>query len=371
MFKTILELVFISFLFVGCNRQPRDDVHISVPGQIVTNVTTKSWVLLDDAYPIVCVGNQTLTKGELSYIVEHLRKDTMLRVKNSQRFSRIWSGMRVELPWKIVSDFIARASFSQEALRLGLKPSTDDLALAEMAISNRYANLAAGFNLFRSHYPRKAGVEIMIQQEAESKQAFQVLFSNSLDVADHEIDNTLNELRQLQAQSVTNNLKLMREAKVYSVAYNRDSRGGTSFADLPKGFQVESIEDAPANSFEDEETFLRATMLVPNGRMTLPYMTDSTIEMYVITNVSEKVLGRPRLYSGWRLYANKDLGYEVPDRSRLAIHMRELRNLEIVQPKLQELSKKVGVLFPQGFVWNGPTSPYSVGDKAKGHNHEN
>lgn len=365
--------MLISLLFVGCNRQTGVDVHVSVkPGQIVTNATTQAWALLDDTYPIVCVGHQTLTKGELSYIVEHFRKDTVLRVKNSQRFSRIWSGMRTELPWKIVSDFIARASFSQEARCLGLKPSAYDLTVAEAAISNRYSNLAAGFNLFRSHYPRKAGVEIMIQQEAESKQVFQVLFSNSLDVADYEIDNTLNELRQLQAQCVTNNLKLMRNAKAYSVAYNRDSRGGrTSFADLPKGFYVEPIEDAPGNSFEDEETFLRATMLVPNGHMTLPYMTDSTIEMYVITNVSEKVLGRPRLYSGWRLYANKDLGYEVPDRSRLAIHMRELRNLEIVQPKLQELSKKVGVLFPQGFVWSGPTSPYSVGDKAKGHNHEN
>ena len=347
-------------LFAGCSRQTNFVLPTCAkPGSVVTNVATKSWVNLPSSYPIVFVGDEFLTKSEVSYVAEHYHRDVAKRVKDPTRFRKIWAGMRQELPWKIVSDFIARASFSQEAKRLGLIPTSHDLAIAESALSNRYSNLSADYADFCRDYPRKGQLKAIIQQEAVSKLAFDVLFSNSLVVTEHEIDNTLSELKRLQDQSIATNHYLMRTAEAFSVLYNQNHLGDFSFKERPMNFRAEAFEDAPANSFEDEEAFHRVTMSLPRGHMSVPCLTDSTIEMYVITNVSEKVMGRPRLYSGIKIVTKKDLGYEVPKRTRLAAHLRELRNLEIVQPKLQELSRKAGILFPQGFIWDDPSSPYS------------
>jgi len=358
-------LVFLSVLVLaGCGSRTAGDVIKTAarPGSIVTNTATKSWINLSADYPIVCVGRLYLTKGEVEYACDHVRRDALARVKDPKRLHKIWSGMRKELPWKIVSDFVARASFSLEAEERGLKPGEADLKLAESSISNRYTNFAADFMKYRKGYPRPGYVDEIIRQEAASKLVFDVVFSNSLDVTEAELDEILQGLNDRQRKSNQENELLLKAANRIVADYNSKNatvallKGQT----LPKDFVIDDFADAPMSAFDDEEAFLSAISMLKPGRMSQPCTTDAAIEMYVITNVTEKVGGSPRLYSGVKVSVPRDLGYEIPTRANLKGHLRELRDQEIVQPYLREISLKFGILFTQGFVWTDMSSPYSM-----------
>ena len=73
--------------------------------------------------------------------------------------------------------------------------------------------------------------------------------------------------------------------------------------------------------------------------------------MYYMTEIEQKSSQAPTLFTGFRVFCDKDGGFVVPEKKKLKEDMRKRRNIEVVTPEFNRLCLRYGVLYPYGFIW--------------------
>ncbi len=356
-FRLHLALAILSVLVIGCGRGNSDGMEAvsAVRGVIRTNSSEITYADLNSDAKLVVVGTKFLTKREIEdRIGAFSRKLQRERPNDAARFLK--EG-KEKFPAVIIAQFLNEAAFELESDERNIQPTPEYLEQGWNNISNVCRALKKTYKQFCAEFPGgETGLEKTIVQNARNKVLFDVLFTNSLDVSDAEVEKLHADLVRKNADATVTNRALVSEMSLLRQKMIKDR---ISFGDddeknaklLPHEYSVEVFGERSVKGFEDEELVPGILSAAKKGVWTEPVELESTIEMFLITNVVRRSSDKPTLYSGVRVFREKDLGYLVPEKERLKDDLRRRRNLQIVAPMSEKLQKKFGVIYPYGFPW--------------------
>lgn len=364
-----LALSGVAFL-VGCSDKAASRSAVvqpyqaAVPGRFITNEVQNAVLaqLPDDAQLLV-VGRRQYTKGQ--FFAEMTNYFALVRAaapSAEDAASAIRNSEKAIGP-SLIARFVSRSVYAQEADLEGLKPSPEDVAAVAFTVSNECRMAKISFEKYAEFFPGgMPALKSRMAEDAKIQAFFRVAFSNALEVTSNEVETLHADLVKLnEGCKRTNEIykaevnafrqRIVREKLVFTGDEEKDAKV------LPKGYVAEVFENAPPSSFEDEETVPALLRVAALGEWQLPIELENTIDLYMITNVIAKTVQTPTLYSGFRVYREKDHGYLVPTKAELYRDIRERRNVAVVGPMTERLTEKFGAVFPYGFIWNQLAQP--------------
>ena len=357
--RSTANIIASCFLFAaGCSPQIK-----VVPGQIVTNETTVCYSELKDSAILIALGDKRLTKGEMEWRRNEF-KTLALKYDESggKDFNKRWEENLDPISWRIASDFLLRNSFASEARARGVAASEADNKAAEGAVAVKLKALGVTRDDYaKSYYGGEGALRRKIADDALAKAVFPVLFGDRLNVTKEEVEKIQADLEKFNKDAAkTNALLLARMEKLrdelqkgrYDLVAQESADEEVKVAHpLPSGFKFEELAGITTEGLPDAELVPEAVKATETGMWTKPVELEDTIDVYLITNYVRKSGRMPSTYSGYRVYAEKNLGYVVPDKSKLYSDLRNRRNMEIVLPMGEKLMQKLGVVYPYGLVW--------------------
>ena len=329
-----------------------------VPGAMVSATNDILFAEIPDASVIVAVGDRFLTKREMVRSVDLLRQMVRVQSQTLSKFEKNWRSMQSQAWWDVVSMFIYQSALVLEAESLGVKPTEGEIE----AFRDQFEKTAKTLNVSLKEYIKKwtdgdKAFEKEVFRYALVKAYFDQYLAPKTKVTDEEFEKLKKELAECNLASQKTNAILM--AKI------RDYRARATFDDLkkltgeededtkilPEGFKCEIFDNLARTALPDGEEVPLVLRETPLNTFTEPIELEDTIDIYYMTN-AVKQTGVPTLYSGYRIYVPKDLGYVIPDDARLMSDMRYRKNQEVVMPEIERLRLKFGTVLPYGECWS-------------------
>ena len=338
----------------GCS----ESVPVVRPGGVVTNEESVAWCDLPDSAPLVMIGNRTLTKGGLLNSVSNEYHALIARGEKVRDIKKKFDKQKVDLAAHHVARFLHESAFLLRADELGIVADESEVAGQWTIISNiagKSSMDVAKFAMVRGH-PSLADLDLYIRDNIRMSKVFNLTFSNSLDISQAEVDALHGKLVKLQHESELTNALFLAEFKNFrkelidkKVSLTEDDEANEKKVRAP--FKVESFVKAPGNAFEDEENVVGKVRYQKLNTWSEPFEDDATFSIYYMTGIDQKSSDAPTLFTGFRVFREKDHGYQIPNKKKLMSDMRKRRNIQVVTPEFERLCRHFGVLYPYGFIW--------------------
>lgn len=347
-------LVLGAFFVSGCS----ESVSVARPGSIVTNAESVAWCDLPYSAPLVVIGSKRITKGGLLNSVSNEYYALIARGEKVRESVNKFNKQRVDLAAQHIARFLHQGAFLLRADELGIVAEESEVAGQWVAISNiakKSSMDVAKFALCCGH-PTLASLDRFIRDNIRMSKVFKQSFSNSLDVSEAEVDAMHAKLTAGNRRSAATNAIYLAELKKFrqelidkKITFTDDDEANAKKIRAP--FKVEWFAKAPANSFDDEETMIGKVRYQKLNTWSDPLENDDAFTIYYITEIDQKSAETPTLFTGFKVFREKDHGFEVPDKKKLMADMRKIRNVEIVTPEFERLCRHFGVLYPNGLIW--------------------
>lgn len=340
------------------------DVRV-VPGSMVMETNSLPFADIPDESVIVAVGNRFLTKRELTRSVDLLRQMVRVQSPTQAQFNKNWGKMQVQAWWDVVSTFIYQSALELAAEAESLKASESDVAAFRAQFETTAARLKVSLQEFVQRWTDgDAAFAREIVRHALVKAYFDRHFEPRLNVTDKDLQDLKKELEDGNRESAKTNALLLAQMKAYRAKTTRKDLEKLTGEDeedeknLPPGFKCEIFDNLARTALPDGEEVPLVLRETPLNSFTEPVELEDSIDVYFMTNAVRHA-GSPTLYSGYRVYVPKDLGYLVPDDARLRSDIRARRNMEIVMPEIERLRLKFGTVLPYGECWTNAVSSFS------------
>lgn len=342
------------------------------PGFVVTNAESVAWCDLPLSAPLVVVGNRKMTKGELLNSVSNEYYALVARGLKAREIAKKFDKNKVDLAAQHIAKFLHNSVFLLKADELGIVADESAVAGQWAAISNiaeKSSTPIAKFALGYGH-PTLASLDRFIRDNVRISKVFNQTFSNSLDVSQAEVDAMHEKLSAGNRRSAATNAVYLAEFKKFrqelidkKVTFTDDDEANAKKVREP--FKVEWFVKAPGNSFDDEENVVGKIRYQQLNTWSEPLEDDEAFSIYYMTEIEQKSAETPTLFTGFRVFREKDHGFEVPDKKKLMADMRKIRNVEIVNPEFERLCRHFGVLYPNGLIWRDIFSDRKLSKGAK------
>ena len=328
------------------------------PGFVVTNAESVAWCDLPDSAPLVMIGNRTLTKGDLLNSVSNEYHALIARGEKIREVAKKFEQKKVELASQHVARFLHQAAFLQRADELGVVADESEVAAQWSALSNIAGKSSMDVAKFAmgSGHPSLAAMDTFIRDNIRMSKVFKQTFSNSLDVSQAEVDAMHAKLSEGNRRSASTNALYLAEFKKFrqelidkKVTFSDDDEANAKKVREP--FKVEWFAKAPANSFDDEDGVVGKVRYQQLNTWSEPLEDDETFSIYYMTEIEQKSSEAPTLFTGFRVFREKDHGFMLPDKKKLMNDMRKIRNVQVVTPEFERLCRHFGVLYPNGLIW--------------------
>lgn len=342
------------FIVSGCS----ENAPVARPGFVVTNEESVAWCDLPDSAPLVVIGNRTMTKGDLLNTVSNEYHALVARGEKIREIAKKFDKKKVELAAQHVARFLHQSAFLLRADELGIAAGESEVAGQWAAISNIAGKSSMDVAKFAmgSGHPSLASLDAFIRDNIRISKVFKQTFSNSLDVTQAEVDAMHEKLMAGNRRSAATNAIYLAEFKKFrqelidkKVTFSDDDEANAKKVREP--FKVDWFSKAPANSFDDEENVVGKVRYQKLNTWSEPLEDDEAFSIYYMTEIEQKSSETPTLFTGFRVFREKDHGFEVPDKKKLMNDMRKIRNIEKVTPEFERLCRHFGVLYPNGLIW--------------------
>ncbi len=368
-----LTSLFLGVMLCGCSdgSERSGETHVR-PGFVVTNAESVSWCDLPYSAPIVVIGNRKLTKGDLLNSVSNEYHALVVRGGKAREIAKKFDKNRVDLAAQHVAQFIHKSAFLQRADELGIGVDKSELAGQWAAVSNLAEKTSMSVEKFAMGHGHKslAALDVFIRDNIRISKVFALTFTNSLEVSQAEVDALHAKLEEGNRRASLTNALYLAELNKFRDRLIKDN---ISFGEndeenakkVPAPLKVEWFAKAPANSFDDEENVVGKVRYQQLKTWSVPLEDDSAYSIYYMTDVEQKSSRAPTLFTGFRVFCEKDHGFLVPDKKKLMTDMRKRRNIEVVTPEFERLCQHFGVLYPYGFIWRDIFSDRKISNGAK------
>ncbi len=347
-------LLLAAVAISGCSKE---ELVVS-PGLVVTNAERVAWCDLPFSAPIVMIGNMKLTKGDLLNSVSNEYFALVARGEKAREIAKKFNESRVELAAQHVARFLHNGAFLLRAEELGVLADETEVAGQWAALSNvaeRSKMPIAKFALCNGH-PTLASLDRFIRDNIRISKVFKLTFSNSLEVAQKDVDELHDKLEEGNRRAAATNANYRAELKKFRdgligkrlpFTHNDDENAKI----MPFPLKVEWFVKAPGNSFDDEENVVGRVRYQRLNAWSDLFEDDNAYSIYYMTEIEQKSSEVPTLFTGFRVFCEKDCGYLVPDKKKLMADMRKRRNIKVVTPEFDRLCRHFGVLYPNGMIW--------------------
>ena len=352
-------LLLGAFAISGCfNGHESDGIVAARPGFVVTNEESISWCDLPDSAPLVVIGNKRITKGALLNSVSNEYYALVARGEKPREIAKKFDKNKVDLAAQHISRFLNQSAFLLRADELGIGVDESVVADQWSAISNVASSSSISVEKFAlGHgHPSLEAFDRFIRDNVRISKVFAITFTNSLQVAQEEVDKLHAQLEEGNREAALTNAfylaelkKLRNELIEKSVSFGEDDDENAK--KVPSPFKVEWFVKAPGNSFDDEENVVGKVRYQRLNTWSDPFEDEGDYSIYYMTEIEQKSSNAPTLFTGFRVFCEKDHGFFVPDKKKLMEDMRKRRNIEVVTPELERLCKHFGVVYPYGFIW--------------------
>lgn len=370
---SLVMSLMIGITFLGCSDGcERSGRALARPGFVVTNAESVSWCDLPDSAPLVVIGDKTMTKGQLLNSVSNEYHTLVTRGVAAREIAKKFDNNRVDLAAQHVARFLHQAAFLLRADELGVGVDESDLADQWTAISNvakKSSISVEKFALCQGHRSLPA-LDGFIRDNIRISKVFELTFTNNLEVSQSEVDALYNKLAEGNRRSALTNafylaeLKKLRDELIEkNVSFGEDDEENAK--KIPSPFKVEWFAKAPGNSFDDEENVVGKVRYQQLRTWSDPFEDEGDISIYYMTEIDQKSSETPTLFTGFRIFCEKDHGFVVPDKKKLMADLRKRRNIEVVTPEFERLCQHFGVLYPYGFIWRDIFSDRKITKGAK------
>ena len=359
--KVYLAFVFLmsGIIFCGCSDDSghSGDCHTR-PGFVVTNDESVSWCDLPDSAPLVVIGNKKMTKGDLLNSVSNEYYALVARGETARGIAKKFDKVRVNLAAEHVARFLHQSAFLLRADELGIDVDESEVAKQWLAISNIAVKSSIEIDKFAlGHgHPSLAALDGFIRDNVRMSKVFAQTFSNRLEVSQAEVDALREKLEEGNRRAALTNaiyvaeLKALRDKLIKeNISFGEDDEANAK--KVPSRFKVEWFVKAPGNSFDDEENVVGKVRYQKLKTWSEPYEDDGAFSIYYMTEIEQKSVMHPALFTGFRVFCEKDCGFLVPDKAKLMGDLRRRKNLEVVNPEFERLCRHYGVCYPYGFIW--------------------
>ena len=343
----------ISFVS-GCS----ENAPVARPGFVVTNEETMAWCDLPDSAPLVIIGNRTMTKGDLVNTVSNEYYALVERGGKIRDIAKKFDEKKVVLATQHATRFLYQAAFLLRADELGIVADETEVAGQWSIISNIAEKTSIDLTKFAKigGHPSVEALDEYIRDNVRMSKVFKLTFSNSLDVSQAEVDALHGRLLALNHQSELTNALYLAEFKKFrqelidkKISFTHDDSENAN--KVPEPFKVEWFVKAPGNSFDDEENVVGKVRYQQLNTWSDVMEDDNDYSIYYMTEIEQKSSEAPTLFTGFRVFCEKDHGFLVPDKKQLMLDMRKRRNIEVVTPEFDRLCRHFGVLYPNGMIW--------------------
>ena len=361
-------LLLVASAISGCS----EEKFVVRPGLIVTNAESVAWCDLPFSAPVVVIGNKKLTKGDLLNSVSNEYFALVARGEKAREIAKKFDGSRVELAAQHVARFLHNGAFLLRADELGIVADENEIAGQWAALSNIAEKTKMSITKFAScnGHPTLASLDRFIRENIRISKIFKLTFSNRLEVAEKEVDVLYGELEEGNRRAAATNAIYLAELRKFREGLNEKKIPFThndeeNAKKVPPSLKVEWFVKAPGNSFDDEENVVGKVRYQRLNTWSDPMEDDSAYSIYYMTEIEQKSSEAPTLFTGFRVFCEKDCGYLVPDKKKLMADMRKRRNIEVVTPEFDRLCRHFGVLYPYGLIWRDIFSDRKISKGAK------
>lgn len=334
-------------------------INATAPGTVWTNrIQGVEFARLPDDAQLVVLGNREYTKRQLILDMTNTLFLVCSSVTNADEVAQAAANTRVWLSATLVSRFLSRAAFALGAEERGVVATDADRSniVATVDAECRAARITRA--RYAEAFPGgEAALKIRMEEDARINAYFRAAFSNSLQVTSEEVDRTFADILDGNRESKLTNEIYKAEMAAFRrrLAEEHLEITGDEEKDaeiLPPDYHSEAFEDYPATAFDDEELVPALLRVAAKNEWQSPIELERTIDLYMVTNVTPRSLRSPTLYTGFRVYREKDLGYVVPSKEEIRSTLYRMKNMAFVAPEAERLQRKFGLAFPYGFVWD-------------------
>lgn len=349
--SVIIFITIVAFLVLcqGCGKNR----FLVEPGHIITNSCDMVYTDLPDKEKIAIIGNLFITKEEIES--EKKAYMAMLRVHRPEEYqSNLKDGGRTVIG-SLVSKFLYQAAFSLESEASKVVPERRFIDEGMKSVSNYCKNAKITYETFLANYRGgEAELKKKIERDARIKTFFDSKFKEKLEVTQEEVDKLHQSIMDGNAESAKTNelyaaeFKSLRRKIIAEKLVFTDNQTENKISD---DYELDFFVDAPATRFDDEEKFAVMINETKVGEWSAVIDCGDTLDIFMVTNVTPRTFKTPPLYSGLRIYREKDHGYLQPDKEQLKEDIRKRKNIATLEPYVKELQLKYGVTFPYGFIW--------------------
>ena len=268
--------------------------------------------------------------------------------------------------------FLNQSAFLLRADELGIGVDESVVADQWSAISNVASSSSISVEKFAlGHgHPSLEDLDRFIRDNVRISKVFAITFTNSLQVAEEEVDKLHAKLEEGNREAALTNAfylaelrKLRSELIEKAVSFGEDDNENAK--KVPSPFKVEWFVKAPGNSFDDEENVVGKVRYQNLNTWSDPFEDEGDYSIYYMTEIEQKSSNAPTLFTGFRVFCEKDHGFFVPDKKKLMEDMRKRRNIEVVSPELDRLCRHFGVVYPYGLIWRDIFSNRKISKGAK------
>ena len=367
-------LLLGAFAILGCSdgHDQSDDILSAHSGIVVTNDESVSWCDLPDSAPLVIIGNKKITKGALLNSVSNEYYALVTRGEPPREIAKKFDKNKVNLATQHISRFLNQSAFLLRADELGI--GIDESMVADQwgAISNVAKSSSISIKKFAlGHgHPSLEALDRFIRDNVRIAKVFAVTFTNRLEVTQDEVDKLHAKLVEGNRQAALTNAIYLAELKKLrsqliekGVSFGEDD--DTNAKKVPRPFKVEWFVNAPGNSFDDEDNVVGKVRYQPLNTWSDPFEDEGECSIYYMTKIEQKSSNAPTLFTGFRVFCEKDHGFLVPDKKKLMQDMRKRRNIEVVTPEFERLCQRYGVVYPYGLIWRDIFSNRKLSKGAK------
>lgn len=328
------------------------------PGAVVTNQMTKTWRDLKPQSPVVLVGHRALTREMLEQALTNRIEMMLARGGKTNEVQKSFELGKRKVVSEIVAQFLYQGAFLAEAERRGLMPTSAEVAREWLAVSNMILRAKVSQDSFirASGFHDVKSFDEKLRENLVMGKLFPVLFGNSLEVKEEEVQKLHRDLEACNRVSAATNkvylaemVKLRADLIRRKIRLSEDDEANKKL--VPEPYVVEFFNQAPADSFDDEELFTAKMHYHALDVWSDPIEGEDTIDIYYLSKKLVREGTSPTLYTGFRISREKDHGFLVPKVEELRSDLRQRRNIQVVTPVKERLSKEAGVLYPYGFVW--------------------
>ena len=317
-----------------------------------------AWSELPSSAPLVMIGPRTLTKGDLLNSVSNEYFALVARGAAKKDIRDKFERNRADLAAQHVSRFLHQSAFLLRADELGIEVDEGALAAQWLAVSNMAKKTSVDIVKFANvnGHQSLGDLDRHIRDSLRMSKVFSLTFSNRLEVAQQEVDELHAQLEAgNRAASATNAIYLaeMKKLRQYliekNIVFGEDDEANAK--KVPDSVKVEWFVKAPGNSFDEEETVVGKIRYQRVNTWSEICEGDADYSIYYMKEIEQKSAENPTLFTGFRVFREKDHGFMVPEKMKLMQDLRKRRNIQVVTPEFERLCKHFGVLYPNGFVW--------------------